>query len=191
MSSNLSMAPVFFESPASFRRWLEANHQTEKELLVGYYKVSTKKPSMTWSQSVDEAICFGWIDGIRRSVNDESYCIRFTPRNPKSNWSAVNIKKVEEMIRLGKMTSAGLAAFERRSDSRSVIYSYENRPEKLDTEMEAQFQEHNKAWTFFNSQAPSYQKTGNYWVMSAKQKATRIQRLVKLIGACESAKRLF
>ena len=124
MNSNLSMAPVFFDSPASFRRWLEANHQTETELLVGYYKVSTKKPSMTWSQSVDEAICFGWIDGIRRSVNDESYSIRFTPRNPKSNWSAVNIKKVEEMIRLGKMTSAGLAAFERRSDVRSARYSY-------------------------------------------------------------------
>jgi len=191
MNSNVSMAPVFFDGPASFRSWLEANHQTETELLVGYYKVSTKKPSMTWSQSVDEALCFGWIDGIRRSVNHESYCIRFTPRNPKSNWSAVNIKKVEEMIRLGKMTSEGLAAFERRSDVRSAIYSYENRLEKLDSEMEAQFQEHNKAWTFFSSQAPSYQKTRIYWVRSAKQEATKSQRLAKLIEGCESGKRLF
>jgi len=191
MISNLSMAPVFFESPASFRRWLEANHQTETELLVGYYKVGTKKPSMSWSQSVDEAICFGWIDGIRRSVNEDSYCIRFTPRNPKSNWSAVNIKKVEEMIRLGKMTSAGLAAFERRSNARSALYSYENHPEKLDSELEIQFQEHQKAWTFFNSQTPSYQKTRIYWVISAKQEATKQQRLAKLIGASEAGKRLF
>jgi uncharacterized protein YdeI (YjbR/CyaY-like superfamily) len=191
MNSNLDTTPLIFDSPTSFRKWLEKNHRAETELLVGYYKVDTKKPSMTWSESVDEALCFGWIDGIRRSVNNESYCIRFTPRNPQSNWSAVNIKKVEEMIRLGKMTSAGLAAYERRLAARSAIYSYENRPEKLDTEMEAQFQEHNKAWIFFNTQAPSYQKTRIYWVMSAKQEATRIQRLVKLIRACESGKRLF
>jgi uncharacterized protein YdeI (YjbR/CyaY-like superfamily) len=191
MNSNLSMAPMFFDSPASFRHWLEANHQSETELIVGYYKVNTKKPSMSWSQSVDEAICFGWIDGIRRSVNEDSYCIRFTPRNPKSNWSAVNIKKVEEMIRLGKMTSAGLAAFERRSNARSALYSYENHPEKLDSELEIQFQEHQKAWTFFNSQAPSYQKTRIYWVISAKQEATKQQRLAKLIGASEAGKRLF
>jgi len=183
--------PCFFKSSSEFRNWLEKNHRAEPELLVGYYKLITKKPSMTWSQSVDEAICFGWIDGIRRSVNDESYSIRFTPRNPKSNWSAVNIKKVEEMIRLGKMTSAGLAAFEKRSDARSVIYSYENRPEKLESEMEAQFQENQSAWKFFCSQAPSYQKTRIYWVMSAKQEATRKQRLSKLIGASESGKSLF
>ena len=113
----MTKTPLFFETPADFRKWLEKNHQTETELLVGYYKVGTKKPSMNWSESVDEALCFGWIDGVRRSIDEESYCNRFTPRNPKSNWSAINIKKVEELIRVGKMAAAGLAAFEKRSEA--------------------------------------------------------------------------
>lgn len=185
------MNPIFFSEPAEFRKWLEDNHQTETELQVGYYKVSTQKPSMTWSESVDEAICFGWIDGIRRSVDDESYTIRFTPRNPKSNWSAVNIKKVEKLTQLGLMTPAGLAAFEKIKENRSVIYSYENRPEKLAPVMEASFQENKKAWDFFNTQAPSYRKTIIYWVLSAKQEKTRNSRLEKLIQASESGKRIF
>ncbi|OFX52778.1 MAG: bacteriocin-protection protein [Bacteroidetes bacterium GWB2_41_8] len=184
------MAPIFFTNTGEFRKWLEANHQTESELIVGYYKVGTKKPSMTWSDSVDEALCFGWIDGIRRSVDDEAYCIRFTPRNPKSNWSAVNIAKVEELIRLRKMTSAGLAAFEKRSVARSEIYSYENRPEKFTAEMEARFRENSEAWSHFDVQSPSYKKTIIYWVMSAKQEATRNSRLEKLIAACSEGKRL-
>lgn len=191
MNVNLDRAPKFFDSPGSFRKWLEENHRTETELLVGYYKVGTKKPSMSWSQSVDEALCFGWIDGVRRSINDESYCIRFTPRNPKSNWSAVNILKVEELIRLGKMMPAGLLAFGKRAEVNSAIYSYENRPEKMDSEMEIQFQENQRAWTFFNTQAPSYQKTSIYWVMGAKQESTRMERLAKLIQASESGNRLF
>lgn len=185
------MNPIFFSEPAEFRKWLEDNHQTESELQVGYYKVSTKKPSMTWSESVDEAICFGWIDGIRRTVDDESYTIRFTPRNPKSNWSAVNIKKVEKLIAQGRMMPAGMAAFEKRTEGRSVIYSYENRPEKLEPAMEASFQENKKAWIFFNTQAPSYRKTIIYWVLSAKQEKTRNSRLEKLIQASESGKRIF
>lgn len=182
---------LFFETPADFRKWLEENHQTETELLVGYYKVATKKPSMNWSESVDEALCFGWIDGVRRSIDDDSYCIRFTPRNPKSNWSAVNIKKVEEMIRLGKMTPAGLAAFEKRKEDRSAIYSYENPPEKLNPEMEAHFRNNKAAWDFFGKQPPSYRKPRLLWVMSAKQKATQFSRLDKLIAACAEGKRLF
>ena len=111
------MSPIFFTDTAEFRKWLEENHKTETELFVGYYKVGTKKTSMNWSESVDEALCFGWIDGVRRSIDNESYCNRFTPRNPRSNWSAINIKKVGELIRLGKMMPAGLAAFEKKNRS--------------------------------------------------------------------------
>jgi uncharacterized protein YdeI (YjbR/CyaY-like superfamily) len=185
------MTPIFFANSIEFREWLEENHQTEKEVLVGYFKMSTKKPSMSWSDSVDEAICFGWIDGVRRSIDEDSYCIRFTPRNPKSNWSAVNIKKVEEMISQGRMKPAGMAIFERRAEAKSAIYSYENRPEKLDPTLETRFQEHPQAWSFFTLQPPSYQKTLVYWVMSAKQESTRISRLDKLIEASLAGKRLF
>lgn len=187
----MGMVPVFFADSTAFRKWLEENHQTEKELLVGYYKVVTKKPSISWSDSVDEALCFGWIDGIRKNINDESYCIRFTLRNPKSDWSAVNIKKVEKLIIQGKMNLAGLAVYERRTIDRSAIYSYENRPEKLDAELETQFQQYPQAWNFFSSQAASYQKTIVYWVMSAKQVSTRKTRLFKLIEASEAGKRIF
>ncbi len=183
--------PIFFANPSEFRKWLEENHQKEAEVLVGYYKVATKKPTMTWSESVDEALCFGWIDGIRRKFDDEGYCIRFTPRNPKSTWSAVNIKKVEEMIRLGKMTPAGLAAYEKRLKAKSAIYSYENRPEKLSPQLEIHFQENLAAWDFFSAQAPSYQKTCFYWVMSAKQEGTRLSRLEKLIQASELKNKFF
>lgn len=185
------MKPIFFDSALSFRKWLEVNSQSEKEVLVGYYKVGSKKPSMTWSESVDEALCFGWIDGIRRSIDDESYCNRFTPRNPKSNWSAINIKKVEELIRIGKMTPAGLAAFEKRREDRSAIYSYENKPEKLAEEMEIRFKEDEQAWNFFVSQPTSYKKTIYFWVMSARQQATQNARLEKLIAASAVGKRVF
>lgn len=184
------MNPIFFSHPSEFRKWLEKNHQTETELLVGYYKIGTKKPTMNWSDSVDEAICFGWIDGIRRKIDEESYCNRFTPRKPKSNWSAVNIKKVEKLTQLGLMTPAGLAAFEKREEKRSVIYSYENKPEKLNPELETQFQENQNAWIFFNNQPVSYRRTMYYWVMSAKQEKTRYSRLQKLIQASNHNKRL-
>jgi len=182
---------VFFASTGDFRIWLGHNHQTEAELLVGFYKVGTGKPSMTWSESVDEALCFGWIDGIRNTIDSESYCIRFTPRNPKSNWSALNIKKVEELIRQGRMLPVGLDAFEKRKTEKSAIYSYENRPEKLDNTLETKFQIHRDAWNYFTSLASSYQRTCIYWVMSAKQESTREARLAKLIKASESGKRAF
>jgi uncharacterized protein YdeI (YjbR/CyaY-like superfamily) len=185
------MSPIFFTNTAEFRKWLIENHQTEPELYVGYYKVSTGKPSMNWSDSVDEALCFGWIDGVRKSIDPDSYCIRFTPRNPKSNWSAVNIKKVEELIRLGKMAPAGLAAYEKRSESRSGIYSYENQPEKLSPELETRFKANPEAWEFFQKQAPSYKKVKIYWVMEARQEQTRWSRLEKLVAACQSGERFF
>lgn len=184
-----AIMPIYFSGTADFRQWLEMHHQTAKEVVVGFYKVHTGKPSMTWSESVDEAICFGWIDGIRKPVDEESYTIRFTPRNPKSNWSAINIKKVEEMIRLGKMTPAGLKAYEKRSEARTAVYSYENRPEKFAEELEETFRENQQAWEFFRKQAPSYQKVMIFWVMSGKQEKTRQARLEKLIAASDAGKR--
>lgn len=185
------MKTVFFGNSAEFRKWLEVNHQTEKELLVGYYKVGTGKPSMTWSESVDEALCFGWIDGVRRSIDDESYCNRFTPRNPKSNWSAINIKKVEELIKNGKMMPAGLDAYNKRTEARSEVYSYENKPEQFSPELEARFRENILAWEFFSGQSTSYKRTVMYYVMDAKQETTRFSRLDKLITACAEGKRIF
>lgn len=185
-----STPPVYFASAAEFRQWLEKNHQTENELVVGYHKVHTRKPSMSWSESVNEAICFGWIDGIRKPVDGNRYTIRFTPRNPKSNWSAINIEKAEEMIRLGKMTPAGMKAYERRSEARSLVYRYENRPERFSEELEATFRENPEAWEFFSKQAPSYQKVMIFWVMSAKQEKTRYSRLEKLITTSRQGKRI-
>jgi uncharacterized protein YdeI (YjbR/CyaY-like superfamily) len=182
---------VFFSGASEFRSWLEINHRTETELMVGYYKVGTGKPSMTWSDSVDEALCFGWIDGVRRSIDEMSYCIRFTPRKPKSNWSEVNLKKVDELIRLGKMMPAGIEIYEKRTQNKSSIYSYENRPEHFTPVLEAVFRQNQAAWDYFCKQAPSYQKTNRFWVMSAKQEATRLLRLQKLIESCAGSNRLF
>lgn len=184
-------SPVFFENTKQFREWLERNHQTASEIIVGYYKVATGKPTMTWSESVDEALCFGWIDGIRKSIDEESYCNRFTPRKPKSNWSAINIKKVEELIKLGKMTQAGLAAFEKRREDRSAVYSYENEPGTLPADLEAQFKLSKTAWDFFERQAPSYRKAVVSWILSGKQEQTRWSRLEKLIAASQSGKRIY
>lgn len=185
------MKPVFFPNSAEFRNWLVDYHQTEKEVLVGYYKVATGKPSMNWSDSVDEALCYGWIDGIRKSVDAESYCIRFTPRNPKSVWSEVNIKKVEALIQQGRMNPAGLAAWEKRSESRSRLYSYENKPEQFPPEMEASFRENAAAWNYFSGQSQSYKRTTMYYVMDAKQETTRSVRLEKLIQASAIGKRIY
>jgi uncharacterized protein YdeI (YjbR/CyaY-like superfamily) len=186
----MEINPTIFASRDDFRKWLEEKHQSESELIVGYYKVGTKKSCMTYPQSVEEALCFGWIDGITRSIDHERYCVRFTPRKPRSNWSAVNIARVEEMIRLGKMTSAGMAAYEKRAEARSGIYSYENQPEKLSDELETHFRQNQEAWEFFQAQSPSYRKMIFYWVMSAKQEATRFSRLNKLIEACAKGKKL-
>lgn len=185
------VTPIFFKNTEEFRSWLEINHQTEKEVIVGYYKVATGKPSMNWSDSVDEALCFGWIDGIRKSLDAESYCNRFTPRNPKSNWSEINIKKVEALIQQGRMKPAGLAAWEKRSEARSGVYSYENKPEQFSPELEARFRENAVAWEFFSGQSTSYKRTVMYYVMDAKQEATRFSRLDKLIKACQEGKRIF
>ena len=184
------MKPMFFASQTDFRTWLAANHAKETELLVGFYKVGSGKPSMTWSQSVDEALCFGWIDGVRRSVDADSYCIRFTPRKSKSIWSAVNIQKIEDLIRQGLMHPAGLAAFEKREESKSKIYAYEQEVVSLTDEFETEFKSNEKAWAFFRKQAPSYQKVAVHWIMSGKQSATQKSRLTKLITASEAGVRI-
>jgi uncharacterized protein YdeI (YjbR/CyaY-like superfamily) len=181
--------PRFFPSPAHFRRWLEKRHASAAELLVGFYKTGSGKPSITWPESVDEALCVGWIDGVRKRIDDESYVIRFTPRNPSSTWSAVNIKKMAELIRQRRVGPAGIKAFEMRSDKKSGIYSYEQRDSaRLSEEFEQIFQANAAAWEHFLAQAPWYRRTSTYWVMTAKQEATRQRRLAKLIEACACGK---
>ena len=184
------MTPVFFSSAKEFRKWFEKNHETADELLVGFWKVGSGKASMTWSESVDEALCFGWIDGVRRKIDDESYSIRFTPRRANSVWSAINIKKVEELKKTGLMSEAGLAAYDKRREDRSVIYAYENEPKEFGTELELVFKKSKKGWKFFQEQAPWYKRLLTSWVVSAKQEATRHKRLAKLIEASEQGRRL-
>lgn len=181
---------VFFPTQKHLRKWFEKNHKKEKELLAGYYKISSGKPSVTWSQSVDEALCFGWIDGIRRSIDQESYCIRFTPRNPKSNWSAINIKKVEELTKLGLMKPEGLKAFGYRGEEKSRIYSYENNTVEFEKSFEKIFKANKKAWTFYQTTTPTYRKVTTRWVMSAKQESTRLKRLNELIKDCAAGRKI-
>ncbi|MDL2144045.1 YdeI/OmpD-associated family protein [Flavobacterium tructae] len=184
------MTPTFFSTPEKFRAWLEKHYQKKTELLVGFYKVSTKKPCMTWSESVDQALCFGWIDGVRRAVDEESYTIRFTPRKKSSIWSAINIKKVEELTKAGLMLPEGLKAFELRSEERSKIYSHEREAYLLDPEFEKQFKANKTAWEYFSDQAPSYKKVMIHWIMSAKQEKTRLSRLEKAIQISAEQKRM-
>jgi uncharacterized protein YdeI (YjbR/CyaY-like superfamily) len=173
--------PKFFKTPSAFRKWLEQFHAMAKELWVGFYKKSSGKPSITWPESVDEALCFGWIDGIRKSIDDESYKIRFSPRKPNSVWSAVNIRNVKELIKQKRMRPAGLKAFEARKENRSGIYSYEQRSAELVEPYQSKLKRSKVAWKFFQSQPPGYRKQMNWWVVSAKKEETRLKRLAKLI----------
>jgi uncharacterized protein YdeI (YjbR/CyaY-like superfamily) len=183
--------PTFFAGAAQFREWLEANHGSATELLVGFYKRSSAKPSITWPEAVDEALCFGWIDGIRRRIDDVSYTIRFTPRKARSTWSAVNVARVKELTRLRQMRPAGLRAYQQIDRQRSRIYSYEQRDAaKLDPGGERQFRASPNAWEFFRSQAPWYQRTAIWWVMSGKREATRQKRLATLILDSERGRKL-
>ena len=171
----------FFKSPGDFRKWLEKHHATTQELWVGYYKKSSGQPSITWPESVDEALCFGWIDGIRKSVDELSYTIRFTPRRPSSIWSAVNIKRAQALTDEGLMQPAGLQAFQVRKENRSGIYSYEQRSDKLDAPYEKRLKQNKAAWDFFQAQPLSYRKAASWWVVNAKKEETRLKRLEKLV----------
>jgi uncharacterized protein YdeI (YjbR/CyaY-like superfamily) len=184
------MKPKFFPTQSEFRQWLEENDDKETELLVGFYKINSGKPSMTWSESVDQALCFGWIDGVRRSIDSESYSIRFTPRKPKSVWSAVNIKKIEELTAKGLMKPAGIIAFNKRTEDKSRIYAYENKPTEFPAEFERLFRANEKSWEFFEKQPNGYRRTIMYWVLSAKQELTQKSRLEKLIFECENERRM-
>jgi uncharacterized protein YdeI (YjbR/CyaY-like superfamily) len=181
--------PKFFATPAAFRAWLERHHATAKVLWVGFHKRDTGTASITWPESVDEALCFGWIDGIRKKVSDDSYTNRFTPRRTGSNWSAINIAKIEELTKKKRMQPAGLAAFAKRSEAKSRIYSYEKVSVELATPLARKFKANKKAWAFFQIQPPYYRKIMTGWVNGAKQEETRLRRLDKLMKACESGTR--
>jgi uncharacterized protein YdeI (YjbR/CyaY-like superfamily) len=183
--------PTYFATPAAFRAWLEAHHATSTELLVGFYKKGSGKPSITWPESVDEALCFGWIDGVRRSVDDDRYTIRFTPRKSRSTWSAVNIKRVAELTKLGRMQPAGIETFARREEKKSQIYAYEQRADAaFHDEFERTFRANRRAWEFFQAQAPWYCRNATYWVMTARKEETRRKRLATLIADSSRGKRI-
>jgi uncharacterized protein YdeI (YjbR/CyaY-like superfamily) len=186
-----AIKPQFFATPEDFRAWLAENHDTAGELWVGFYKVSTGRPSINWPQSVDEALCVGWIDGIRKRVDDHSYVIRFTPRRPTSIWSAVNIRRMAELIAAGRVLPAGLAAFGRRSKAKSGTYSYEQRGKAmLDRASKRLFRADAAAWKHFQAQAPGYRQIAVWWVVSAKKEETRQRRLAALIEACARGRRI-
>ncbi len=185
------MKPKFFATPEEFRAWLAKNHETAPELLVGFHKKDTGKSSITWPQSVDEALCYGWIDGVRRSLGSVSYTIRFTPRRPRSVWSSINIARVKVLTKEGRMTPAGVAAFERRSRDRSKIYAYEQRDQASLSPAEIKlFKKDTAAFSFFEKLAPSYRHKALYWVTSAAKAETRKSRLERLIAMCAAGKKL-
>src|SRR5687768_11441745 len=184
--------PTFFATPAKFRAWLAKHHATSDELWVGFHKKDTGKPSITWPESVDEALCYGWIDGVRKRIDDESYKIRFTPRRPRSTWSAVNVARVAELTRLGRMQPPGLAAFGRRAEDRTAIYAYEqpHADVAFDAATERAFRKHARAWAFFEAQPPGYRRLMIRRVMSAKREETRQRRLAELIEHSAGGRRM-
>ncbi len=183
--------PRFFETPAAFRKWLERHHATSDELLVGFYKRDSGRPSITWPESVDQALCFGWIDGVRRTLDENSYTIRFTPRRPRSNWSAVNIARIAELERMGLMRPQGRKAFEARNEATQRRYSYEQRKSiVLDPALQKRLQANKTAWKFLQEAPPSYRQLMTFWVMDAVAYDTRRRRLDKLIDASARGKRL-
>ena len=186
----MKLAPtktLFFATPADFRAWLEKNHALHTELSVGFYKRDSGKPSITWPESVDAALCYGWIDGVRNSIDAVSYRIRFTPRKRTSTWSSINVKRVAELTKLGLMHPSGFKAFKARKGDKTGIYAYEQRKTaKLPPAYEKKFRANKRAWAFFRKQPPWYQRTATYRVISAKQEATREKRLAELIRDSEA-----
>ena len=185
MAKSKDESPTFFSTQSDFREWMKKNHNLEKELWVGYYKKATKIQSITWPESVDEGLCFGWIDGIRKSIDEKSYKIRFTPRKSTSIWSAVNIKRIQQLMEVGLVMPEGLAAYERRRENKSEVYSYEQRKADLPAEYQKLIKKNKKAWEFWNKLAPSYKKATTWWVVSAKKEETRLRRLNILIESAE------
>jgi uncharacterized protein YdeI (YjbR/CyaY-like superfamily) len=188
-SSDLASKVRVFRSSVEFRRWLDKNHTTVQELWLGFYNQRSADRSISYPDARDDALCYGWIDGVRKSVNQTTYTIRFTPRKPRSIWSLVNIKRVEELTRLGRMMPSGLAAFEKRPVY-TAKYSYEREHAELTPAQQKQFKANRKAWDFYRAQAPWYRRTSSWWVISAKQEETRQRRLKALIADSAAGRRL-
>jgi uncharacterized protein YdeI (YjbR/CyaY-like superfamily) len=184
------MKPKFFSSPEQFRKWLEQNHNSAAELLIGFHKKASGKKSITYAEALDEALCFGWIDGVRKNLDETSYTIRFTPRKPKSIWSNINVKHLERLKKEGRMHPAGLEAYARRDPKRTGIYSFENRPLELAPEYEKLFRQNKAAWKFFQEQPPGYKRLMVFRTMSGKKEETRLRRLKQLIESSEKGVRL-
>lgn len=180
--------PRFFRSAAEFRAWLERNHDRASELYVGFYKKASGKAGITYAQAVDEALCFGWIDGVLHRIDDERHMQRFSPRTAKSYWSQVNTAKALALIKAGRMAAPGLAAFERRDSAKTKRYSFEAANAALDNELERKFKANRRAWQYFSARPPGYRRTASFWVMSAKQQATRERRLATLIECSDAGK---
>ncbi len=183
-------SPIFFATPADFREWLDQHHQNEDVLWVGYYKKATGTQSITWPESVDQALCYGWIDGLRKSIDEQSYKIRFTPRRKNSNWSEVNINRVIELRKQGLMTKSGLDAFLKRKSVKSAVYSYETENLNLSPDFMKRLKADIIAFAFFENLAPGYKKNSIYWVMSAKKPETRENRFQILLEASRQGKRI-
>jgi uncharacterized protein YdeI (YjbR/CyaY-like superfamily) len=181
---------IFFASPSEFRSWLDQHHAEAPELWVGFYKRDTGKPSLTWPESVDCALCYGWIDGVRKSLGETSYMIRFTPRKPTSTWSAINIKRVAALEKMGLMRPSGRKAFHKRKDDKSGIYSYERKTATLTAAQQREFRAKKPAWEYFQSQPPWYRRTATFWVVSAKKEETRQRRLAALIESSGDGRRI-
>jgi uncharacterized protein YdeI (YjbR/CyaY-like superfamily) len=182
--------PIFFATPAAFRKWLEKHHADRREQWVGFYKKHFGKPSITWPESVDEALCFGWIDGLRKTIDAQSYKIRFSPRKTVSNWSTINIHRAQELARQGRMRPAGVKVFAARKENKSGIYLYEQRRDQLEEPYNRRLRKNKNAWDFFQAQPPGYRKQIGWWIVSAKREETRLKRLEKLIETFNRGKRL-
>jgi len=186
----MTVKPKFFATQGLFRVWLEKNHASAGELLIGFHKKDSGKKSITYAEALDEALCFGWIDGVRRRLDETSYTIRFTPRKPRSIWSLVNVGHVERLQKAGRMHASGTAAFAQRDPERTGIYSFENSPKELSREYEKEFRKHNGAWEYFQTYPPYLKKQVSYWVMSAKKEETRLSRLRRLIESSAKGERI-
>ncbi len=185
-----STAGTSFKTPAALRAWLAANHDTASELVIRLFKVHAADRGVTYAQALDEALCYGWIDGVRRGGDADSFSIRFTPRRPRSIWSRVNMGHVARLMRENRMMKPGLEAFNARDEKRTAVYAFENRPKALAPRFEKRFRASKSAWAFFNQQPPSYRRTVSYWVMSAKREETQERRLEALMECCARGTRI-
>jgi len=184
----MSAEPRFFTSAAAFRRWLEKNHAKVQELWIGFWKLHTGRGGLTYLDAVDESLCYGWIDGLKKRYDDDAFMQRFTPRRPTSIWSAINIRKVEGLRKAGRMAEPGLRAYALRDPARSAIYSFE-KPRALDAALEKRFRARRRAWTYFEAQPPGYRRLAMHWVMNAKREETRASRLAQLIADSAQGRR--